>query len=260
MSGAGKPPPQHVPPVAGRAAGQGGNGKATGSYARFIPREELGEVASWKPGSFGAGAAAFGAAAGTAPASGTAAADSTPDALRARLDAERHALRQAAYQEGYRDGLVALENFKQHFAAQATAQIGSLLDSFDAQLREIDAQAAQALTRCTLQLARQVVRSELGTRPELVARVATDAVNAVMLSASHIRVLAHPADLPLIEEGAQEALVARGARLLPDENVERGGVIVESDAGAVDARVATRWAQAAAALGSEVAWAADDDA
>jgi len=257
MSAAGKSPPRQPPPAARRpaAATPGGNGKTAASYARFIPREELGEVASWRPGSFGAGAAAA-----TPSAAAAAAADTTPDALRARLDAERHAVRQAGYQEGYRDGLVALENFKQHFAAQATAQIGSLLDSFDAQWREIDARAAEALARCTVLLARQVVRSELGVRPELVARVAADAVNAVMLSASHIRVLAHPADLPLIEEGAEEALQARGARLLPDESVERGGVIVESDAGVVDARIATRWAQAAAALGSEIAWAAEPDA
>lgn len=246
---AGKPPIRNVPPPAGR----NGNGKATSPYARFIPREELGEVASWRPGTFGAGAGA-GAAAAAAPPGG---ADATPEALRERLDTERQALRQAGYQEGYRDGLVALENFKQHFAAQATAQIGSLLDAFDAQQRELDAGLADTLAHCALQLAQQVVRSELAARPELVARVAADAVNAVMLSARHIRVHLHPLDLPLVAEGAEDTLSARGARLLPDETVQRGGVRVESDAGAVDARIETRWAQAAAALGGELAWRAE---
>ncbi len=38
-------------------------------------------------------------------------------------------------------------------------------------------------------------------------------------------------------------------------DVERGGCRVESDLGAVDARIATRWAQAAATLGAGLPWA-----
>jgi len=101
-----------------------------------------------------------------------------------------------------------------------------------------------------------VLRAELQSHPELVARVAAEAINNVLLSARHITVHVHPQDLPLVAEGAEEALQARGARLLASTTVERGGVLVESDVGAVDARIATRWRQAAAALGGEdEAWA-----
>jgi flagellar assembly protein FliH len=255
MSGNGKNGFRNVPPPQG--------GKPASSYARFIPREELGEVESWKPGAFGrragdqvtAGANGSAAGAAAAPAS-----DPTPEELRERQAAERTALRQAGYQDGYRDGLAALENFKQHFASQATAQIGALLESFDQQLGALDARLADTLARCAVQLAQQVVRSELAQRPELVARVASDAVHAVMLSARHISVRAHPADLPLIESGAEEALAARGARLVADETVTRGGVLVESDAGTVDARIEVRWAQVAALLGGDEPWTAEDGA
>jgi flagellar assembly protein FliH len=105
-----------------------------------------------------------------------------------------------------------------------------------------------------VQLARQVLRAELHQRPELVSAVAQEAVNAVMLSARHISVHVHPADLPLVAEGAEEALTARGARLHADPAIERGGVMVQSDVGAIDARIAERWALAAASLGSTVAY------
>jgi flagellar assembly protein FliH len=111
-----------------------------------------------------------------------------------------------------------------------------------------------------VQLARQVLRSELLTQPDLVARVASEAVNGVLLSARHITVQVHPLDLPLVAEGAEEALKARGARLMPNKSIERGGVLVESDVGAIDARLATRWAQAAANLGSAEALDAPPDA
>jgi len=224
---------KNVPPPEGSKAGT--------AYTRFIPREELGDFASWKPGAFpGAGAAAQPQPA--APAEPTA----------AEWQARVQAARQAGYQDGYRDGLSALENFKQAFAQQATAQIGTLLDSFDSQLQGLDAQVAEVLAASAVQLARQVLRAELQQNPAVVARVAAEAVGAVMLSARHIAVHVHPQDLPLVAEGAEEALQARGARLQADEAVQRGGVMVVSDVGSIDARIGTRWAQAAAALGADL--------
>ena len=44
------------------------------------------------------------------------------------------------------------------------------------------------------------------------------------------------------------------ARLVPDAAVERGGCVVESDIGVVDAQVATRWARAAGLLGAATPW------
>jgi flagellar assembly protein FliH len=90
-----------------------------------------------------------------------------------------------------------------------------------------------------------------------VATVASEAVHAVMLSARHVVVHVHPQDLPLVAEGAEEAIATRRARLVPDPALARGDVRVESDVGHIDARVATRWAQALATLG--VAPAADGD-
>jgi len=237
---------KNVPPPPGSATAKGPN-----AYTRFIPREELGDFAAWKPGSFsgaaGGGQAQPSAAAAPPP-------EPNADEWRARIAAAR----QAGYQDGYRDGLVALEGFKQSFAAQATSQVGALLKSFDAQLDRLDAELAGAVARTAVQLARQVLRAELKGDPALVARVAAEAVNNVLLSARHITVQVHPQDLPLVAEGAEEALQARGGRLMANAAIERGGVLVESDVGAVDARVATRWAQAAANLGNETDWHADD--
>ena len=234
-----KPSFKNVPSPAGSKAGA--------AYTRFIPREELGDFASWQPGTFGDANAArtVAKAADEAPAA------AEPSA--AEWQARVAAARQAGYLDGYRDGLVALENFKQTFAQQATAQIGALLDAFDAQFAELDAHVAKAVTDTAVQLAQQVLRCELAQRPELVAVVAAEAVNAVMLSARHIAVHVHPQDLPLVADGAEEALSARGARLHADPSVARGGVRVHSDVGDIDARIAVRWAQAAAALGSSQA-------
>ncbi len=241
MSGGKSPlrPMRNVPPPPG--------GKPANAYTRFIPREELGEVASWRPGTFGASQPGAAESASATPA---------PEPNAAEWMARTQTARQAGYQDGYRDGLAALENFKQQFAAQATAQVGTLLDAFDRQLADMDERLAGTLARTTLQLAREVVRCELVTNPALVARVAADALAAVMLSAKHITVLAHPQDLPLIAEGAEESLNARGARLLADAGIQRGGVRIDSDVGRIDAGIERRWKQVAEGLAPDVVWQA----
>lgn len=219
-------------------------GKAAGTYSRFIPREELGSFAAWNPctlnGELDAGAAEVPGPAADAPS--------------AQALAAAAAARQGGYQDGYRDGLAALDSFKQSFARQMAGQVGVLVGNFHAQFDALEARMAQAVANASVMLARRVVRSELLAHPEQVAQAAQQAVNAVLLSADHIKVTVNPADLTLVADGAAEALQARGARLLADAAIERGGVLVESDLGHIDARIETRWQQAAAVLGSELPW------
>jgi flagellar assembly protein FliH len=207
-------------------------------HQRFIPREELQGFASWKPGAFG----------GTA----TAGAADAPD-----QPALLHAAHQAGYQEGYRDGLAALENFKRSVLQQNAAQFGALLQQFDEQLDTLEFDMARALTRVAASIAQQVVRDELQAHPERVARVAHEAVEAVLMSARHIVVQVNPQDHALVEAGAAEAIAARGARLVSDATIERGGCRVLSDVGTIDARIGARWARASATVGVEMPWGSD---
>jgi flagellar assembly protein FliH len=209
--------------------------------ARFIPREELKGYAAWRPGSFG-------------DLPGAKAAARAPDPQAAAA-----AARQAGYQDGYRDGLVALDAFKQSFASQMAAQLGQLVASFDAEFAGLESSIADTVAHAATALARQVVRSELATRPELVAAVAAQAVEAVLLSAQHIRVHVNPQDQALVASGAAEVLAARGARLVADDAVARGGCVVESDLGRIDAGIEARWAQAAEALGQPLPYIVTGD-
>jgi flagellar assembly protein FliH len=236
-------PPENTPPP-----------KAS-LYSRFIPREELSSFEAWAPGALSASAGAP-----SSPRSGV----SAPSNPRGEGGpaAQLRAARQAGYQDGYRDGLVALEGFKQSFAQTMTAQIGALLASIAGQLDALQHDMAGALADSATRLAQQIVRSELATRPELVADVAHQALDALMLSARHITLRVHPDDQPLVAQGAGDVLAARGARLIADASIERGGCRVDSDIGHVDASIESRWRRCVAALGSERAWddAEDSDA
>jgi flagellar assembly protein FliH len=165
-----------------------------------------------------------------------------------------HAARQAGYQDGYRDGMAALDAFKHSFAQQISAQVGGVVRNFDAEMQALEGEMAQSIARIAVELARQVVRSELEQRPELIARVAHDAVEALQLSARHVRVRVHPDDFPLVKDGAGQELQAREAQLIPDADVARGGVKVDADIASVDATIANRWQQAVASIGQKSIW------
>ena len=215
-------------------------------YTRFIPREELGAFAAWEPSDLtrpGLGGAA------PRPAERSSSVDST-----AQVAEQIRQARQAGYQEGYRDGLVALEGFKQTFAHQTTLQVGALLKSLGEQLDGLQRQMAQTLCTSATRIARQAVRSELQLRPELIAIVAQEALDTLVLSARHITLRVHPDDHALVADGAGDLLAARSARLVADPTIARGGCVVESDIGVIDASLDARWRRAAASLGAEMPW------
>src|SRR5438105_1434369 len=228
--------------------------KAASPYARFIPREELGEFASWTPGTLADDGKPPPQAGVRKPGPPEPEKPAAPD-----LGQQLHAARQAGYQDGYRDGLAALEQFKQSFAAKMTAQLGQLTQSYGHELDALQQDMARALAVSATHLARQIVRSELADRPDLVAAVAQEALDTLLMSARQITVRVHPDDHPLVAQGAAETLASRGARLLSDMSIARGGCQVESDIGVIDASIAARWKKAVASLGCEGSWRVADE-
>lgn len=315
-----KPQARPAAPPAGASASPG-QAAAHNPYARFIPREELGNFSAWAPQTFEPRPAdqpdvgvrkptlAERAAAEMRPpmkpqqpvqhapqAKGQAAAPGTamPGAAAAKPAARRPVVggvpgqaeaqereaaraaeasaappgppieerlnqaRQEGYQDGYRNGLAALESYKQTQAAQMAAhmsdQVGALASDFHHRLESLEQQLAGRIAGVALELARQVVRTELRQSPELVVDVAEQALGALLASARQVIVRLSPDDHGLAQAQLSEMLAARGARLVPDASVQRGGCIVESDIAVVDATVEARWARAAAALGYEAPW------
>ncbi len=172
---------------------------------------------------------------------------------REEIDTEVAVARQRGYDQGYGEGVAAQKALDDDRAQQAHRQMGDLLRAFDAELSALEVEMAQTLARAATRLAREVLRAELATKPEHVAALARDAVDAMLASARHLVVKVHPQDVDLVEHGAGDVIHARGGRIVADAALERGSVLVTSDIGAVDATLAARWRDATAAL-SAPAW------
>lgn len=110
--------------------------------------------------------------------------------------------------------------------------------------------AAREVAGIAVEVARRILRQELALAPEAIAAIAARAL-AEARTRRQVTLRVAPADLPhvALEEGRLAASLARGVLTLRgDPALAPGDVVVETEAGRVDARVEAQLAAFAHAL------------
>jgi flagellar biosynthesis/type III secretory pathway protein FliH len=148
--------------------------------------------------------------------------------IRESAEAERERVLAGAAAAGREEGL---------------ARAAAALTAAAAERDRLLASAEPELVRLALAVAGKVVAGELALAPEVVARIAAEALAAAR-DRREVVLRVHPADAGLLraeEPRLLEALSrARAVAVREDPAVGRGGVVVETEAGTVDARIETR--------------------
>lgn len=205
---------------------------------RFIPSEEVGTATSWNFG------------------------DVDPAVALAALKAETQwrereearEAQQAAYDQGFEAGLNTgremarreIDKFMQTRGEQAARQMESTASSLEREMTTLRQHMADGLLQLASAIARQIVRTELQTRPETLRAVVAEALETLSSDHAPRVVRLHPEDLALVSgAGFGEAPIQWKA----DPAIARGGCLVESAGTVVDATVQRRWEQALASCG-----------
>lgn len=202
-------------------------------FGRFIPREHVGDVASWEFQPLGAGMPP------PRPAGGQQHAATAMMSERERRAFERG--RKQGFHEGQQEA--------QRQKSQHARQLESVLDELRGRFAELESNAADALLDLAVEIARQVVRREIEIQRDAVLPVVREAVAAIVDEQTHPRVHLHPDDLWLIQADLDTDGLYQGCRFVPDASIARGGCRVETAQSEVDATLATRWRRALGALG-----------
>lgn len=116
-------------------------------------------------------------------------------------------------------------------------------------------EAGQALVGLAVTIAQQVLRATLATQPEKILETIQAIFDSDVNPQTALRLRANPADLSLIKEYLHNDPTIHSWRVHGDASIERGGCIIETDLGDIDATVQTRWKKVVAALGCEQTWA-----
>jgi flagellar assembly protein FliH len=148
---------------------------------------------------------------------------------------EIESMQQEAWKEGYAAGY---EEGSARGRLEA-AELHQLLQSMHEALSGLDQEVAEEIQALALEVARQVVRDTLKIQPESVLAVIREALTQVPQQGATVRV--NPLDAALVRQYLGEQFSSTSHRLREDEEVLRGGCLVESEGGQIDAQITTRW-------------------
>jgi len=222
------------------------------SNNRFIPEEEIGAVSDW---SFGA-------------------VDQASIRFAAKLKAQEMAheqqrtdsLRQAGYAEGFAQGhaQATLEGHRQLDAyiadqGQREAQrFGALFANAQAQLDQTEQVMAKGVLELACELARQVLRHELSSNPNVLQPVVREALGVLAVDSKAAVVRLNPLDLDVFDEVLRQEYSHLTLTFVADAGITRGGCLVESAGTVVDGTLEKRWTRTVASLGLESSWEVGD--
>jgi flagellar assembly protein FliH len=160
------------------------------------------------------------------------------------------ALRRTAREAGYAEGMAAARRA----AEQEYARLRELAESFGHALDNLDFRLADMVLELALDVARQVVVGELAVHPERILDVVNLALKQMAESAREARLLLHPDDAALVRPYLEKTLDKSRLRLVEDTRIVRGGCLIETPQGDLDATLPTRWRQVVQMLGSNSNW------
>ena len=165
-------------------------------------------------------------------------------------EAELARLREAARSEGYAEGLAAGRTEGE----QACKRMKQLADSFSSTLDNLDFRLADMVLELALDVSRQVVMAELSVHPERILDVVNMALKQMAENSREARLLLNPEDAVLVRPHLDQVLDKNRLRIVEDARIERGGCMIETPQGDLDATLPARWRQVVQMLGSNQNW------
>jgi len=172
-------------------------------------------------------------------------------AARAEADDLRHTARQQGYEEGYQAGIAAA---REELAPAATAMAHALAEAQQLRAEAADQVEARAV-ELSLRLAEKVLAGTLEVQPERVVDVVRGALRC-LVDRERVTVQVNTLDLELVRDAVEPIASTLGGidniDVQEDRRVARGGALVRSAAGEVDATIETKLARAREVLESEL--------
>ena len=171
---------------------------------------------------------------------------------------EAESIRRQAYQEAKTAGLreaekeadAEIEKRANLGAEQKAAEmLGTVLPAMqqtsDALVREYDRWLANwhtAALRVGVAIAEKLIRHRITVQPEIATEMISQALQLAAGNA-HLELRLNPRDLEMLGDHAQQVVqslsACNQARLSPDDSIEPGGCIIETQHGQIDARLET---------------------
>ena len=142
------------------------------------------------------------------------------------------------FESGYHSGLRSARQEQEVMLLQLVALTRNALEDADEFTRALERQVVEL----SLSVAEKIVERELRTDPNLVIDVVRAALEEIR-TATTASVRVNPEDHALVAphwEGLSHRPLADRAQLIADERIERGGCLIETKMGVIDAQLSSK--------------------
>jgi len=167
------------------------------------------------------------------------------------IEAEAEAARAAGHEAGFQAGLIEAQA---HMAA-GVAALQAAAAAVDAERARLAGAVEPAAVELALKIAEQALAASVAVRPEVVVEVVRGALRR-LAERERVTILVNPEDLELVRTASATLAAELGGiehcDVQAERRVGRGGAIVRTVEGEVDATLATKLAKAREVLEDEL--------
>jgi flagellar biosynthesis/type III secretory pathway protein FliH len=175
--------------------------------------------------------------------------------LVAAAEAEADRVREEARVAGYGDGFAAGRAEAVAEAAPSIAAVAQALEAVRALETDYSERVERAAVELALQVAERVIAGAIEVAPERIVEVVRGALRTI-IERERVTLLVHPDDLDLMRSGIDEITGSLGGiehlEVQEERRVRRGGAIVRTRLGEVDARIDTKLERARSVVEQEL--------
>ena len=215
---------------------------------KVIPKEQLTAYQRWELNAFE----------DTASQQGTIDPVLTPGKITLPTAGEIEDLHEQAWQEGYALGLE--EGRKAGLASgqaeikRQTEWIETLAEAMNTARLQQDERLAKEVLELALCIAKQITRTSLKTKPDLILVALREALLSLPSLSGHHKIMVHPDDAATVSEWLDHEHGQASCKIVVDAQMEPGGFRIESAHSELDASLASRWREIIASLGADPKW------
>jgi len=165
-----------------------------------------------------------------------------------RIHNEAH---EAGYKIGYAEGRD--EGYRMGFDSidAQTKRLATLAENLQSALSSLDQTVADQVLDLALEVANQVLRATIITRPEVLLSTIKEGLTALPLHHGHVVLHVNPDEAELVRSHVGESFSQAGWRIQEDKEVEAGGCFIQAGSSEVDATLETRWRRVLESIGAD---------
>uniref|UniRef100_UPI0033425516 flagellar assembly protein FliH n=1 Tax=Castellaniella defragrans TaxID=75697 RepID=UPI0033425516 len=156
---------------------------------------------------------------------------------------------EAGEREGRTLGLRAGRDAGAEAVREQARRLQALADACEQSLNTLEAEVGQSLIALAVRIAEQVLRRSLQDHPNQVLDLVDEVLQTRPAPEATVQLRLHPEDLDLLRESIEQDAGSLRPHLIAAAHISRGGCILETDQGTIDATLETRWRRVIGALG-----------